>query len=56
MPAAADPSIWARADYDTGCMSLSKDGNPPPPTLKNPVKTTVVDSVLPCKLVAAAYS
>jgi hypothetical protein len=48
-PAALDPSIWAWADYGTGCMSLSLDGNPPPPTFKGPAKTTVVDSVLPCK-------
>jgi hypothetical protein len=34
-------------------MSLSAKGQPPPPTLKEPVKTTVVDSVLPCKPVPA---
>ena len=49
MPAAADPSIWAWADYDTGCMSLSKDGDPPPPAFKGKPEITVVDSVLPCK-------
>jgi hypothetical protein len=49
MPTALDPSLWAWADYDTGCMSLSANGQPPPPTLKDPVKTTVVDSVLACK-------
>jgi hypothetical protein len=53
MPAAQEPSIWAWADYDTGCMSLSLDGNPPPPSFKDPVKSTVVDSVLPCKPVPA---
>ncbi|HEX4960644.1 MAG TPA: hypothetical protein VF173_07375 [Thermoanaerobaculia bacterium] len=48
---APDASTRAWADYDNGCMSLSADGNPPAPTLKGPSQTTVVDSVLPCKLV-----
>lgn len=49
MPAATDPALWAWANYDTGCMSLSKDGDPPPPAFDGQPKTTTVDSVLPCK-------
>ncbi|HET9209925.1 MAG TPA: hypothetical protein VFR03_05985 [Thermoanaerobaculia bacterium] len=48
MPNALKPSIWGWADYNTGCMSLSADGTPPPPKFSGKATRTVVDSVLPC--------
>ncbi|HEY3568096.1 MAG TPA: hypothetical protein VGP73_09210 [Thermoanaerobaculia bacterium] len=48
MPNALKPAIWGWADYATGCMSLSADGNPPPPKFSGKAARTVVDSVLPC--------
>jgi hypothetical protein len=48
MPGALTPSIWGWADYTTGCMSLSADGNPPPPSFTGERQRTVVASVLPC--------
>jgi len=49
MPNALSPSIWGWADYTTGCMSLSADGNPPPPKFSGKRTRTVVASVLPCE-------
>ncbi len=48
MPNALSPSLWAWADYTTGCMSLSASGDPPPPPFAGRRKRTVVASVLPC--------
>lgn len=48
LPAATDPSVWAWADYATGCMSLSLNGTPPPPTFAGDGQSTVVDSALAC--------
>jgi len=48
MPNALSPSIWGWADYETGCMSLSADGNPPPPAFMGGRQRTIVASVLPC--------
>lgn len=48
MPGALKPALWAWADYDTGCMSLSLDGDPPPPDFSGKGQKTVVDSFLPC--------
>ncbi|MFL6231659.1 MAG: hypothetical protein ACJ76N_00845 [Thermoanaerobaculia bacterium] len=48
MPNALSPSIWGWADYRTGCLSLSVDGNPPPPEFMGERTRTVVASVLPC--------
>lgn len=48
MPNALKPSLWAWADYTTGCMSLSTDGEPPPPKFAGRAKRTVVKSFLPC--------
>lgn len=48
MPNALKPAIWAWADYDTGCMSLSVDGDPPPPKFSGKAQRTEVNSILPC--------
>ncbi|HEY2291126.1 MAG TPA: hypothetical protein VGM86_10535 [Thermoanaerobaculia bacterium] len=48
MPEALKPSIWGWADYTTGCMSLSVDGDPKPPEFSGESKRTVVDSFVPC--------
>jgi hypothetical protein len=48
MPNALKPALWGWADYGTGCMSLSRDGTPPPPEFTGERKRTVVASVLPC--------
>jgi len=48
MPEALKPSIWGWADYTTGCMSLSTDGDPQPPAFSGEKKETVVDSFVAC--------
>ncbi len=49
MPNALKPSLWGWADYGTGCMSLSGDGDPKPPEFSGEKKQAVVASVLPCE-------
>jgi hypothetical protein len=48
MPNATKPSLRAWADYATGCISLSVDGDPPPPSFQGERARTMVDSFLPC--------